>query len=80
MLALLDLGSSDFNLSLDLDFEELGYYDLSLFNDFYEFLCVTYKFLRGVISGDLTPKLSNGVNLSSGKLTSMGLISSPLTL
>ncbi len=79
MLALLDLGSKDFNLSLDLDFEELDYYDLSLFNDFYEFLCVN-KFLRGVISGDLTPKLSNGVNLSSGKLTSMGLISSPLTL
>lgn len=48
MLALLDLGSKDFNLSFDLDFEELDYYDLSLFNDFYEFLCVT-KFLRGVI-------------------------------
>ena len=62
-LALLDLGSTDFLLSIDLDFEELDYYDLSLFNDFYEFLFVT-KFLRGVISGDLTPKLSNGVNLS----------------
>lgn len=73
---MLDLGSIR---SIDLDFDFELDYDLSLFNDFYEFLCVIAFFL-GDISGGFTPKLSKGVNLSSGKLTSMGLMSSPLML
>ena len=64
LLPLLDLGSFevDFLLSRDFDFE-LDY-DLSLVNDFYEFLlyvATTLLFLLVSSGGCLTPKLSKGV-------------------